>query len=197
MAAIDFQATGIPVLRCPACKGILAPRDSAAGIHAKFRFLRGHGAMYAVLGETIAGEARRRMEAKYGPAGAGTPGEMAVPFPIVVPLADDAPETGSLPLVTYGLIGVSVFLFLVGQVMGARLPLPGGLPGLPSGTGFIGVPKLPLLFAAFFLAWGSGPIVEFLNPAALSLTGNLAGFGTGVFGAIIWSLWEDAVISVA
>lgn len=302
LAAFDFQATGIPVLRCPACEGILAPRDSAAGIHAKFRFLREHGEMYAALGKTIAGEARRRMDAKYGPAGAGAPGEMAVPFPIVVPLADDAPDTGSLPMITYGLIVTSVLLYIVGQVAGAPLPLPGGLPGLPSGTGFTAVPKLSLLFApffhagilplavgslflfvlgdnvedrlgiipyfalymlcgviagaahvlwgkaggppaqgstgavagilgaylvffpnisirmygmgrivrlpaylfacawvvaAFFLAWGSGPMMEFLNPAALSLTGNLAGFGTGVSGAIIWRLWEDAADKAA
>lgn len=301
LAAIDFQATGIPVLRCPACEGILAPRDSAAGIHAKFRFLREQGAKYAALGSTIAGEAKRRMDAKYGPADTDAAGKMAVPFPIVVPLADDAPETGSLPLVTYGLIGVWVFLSIVGQVNGAPLPLPGGLAGLPSGTGFAGVPKLPLLFApffhtgilplavgslflfvlgdnvedrlgkvpyfalfllcgaiagaahvlwgkaggppaqgstgavagilgaylvffpnvsirmygmgrivrlpaylfacawvvaAFFLAWDPGPFMEFLNPAALSLAGNLAGFGTGVFGAIFWRFLEDAAVDV-
>jgi len=295
LAASDFQATGIPVLRCPACEGILAPRDSAAGIHAKFRFLREHGAKYAALGETIAGEARRRMETQYGPADAGAPGKMTVPFPIVVPLADDAPETGSMPLVTYGLIGVSVFLLIVGQVVGTPLPLPGGPTGLPSGTGFFGVPKLPLLFApffhagilplavgslflfvlgdnvedrlgkvpyfalfllcgviagaahvlwgktggppaqgstgavagilgaylvffpnvsirmygmgrivrlpaylfacawvvaAFFLAWEPGPFMEFLNPAALSLAGNLAGFGTGVLAALFWRFLE-------
>lgn len=297
LAAIDFQATGIPVLRCPACEGILAPRNSAAGISAKFRFLREHGAQYAALGQTMAGEARRRMEAKYGPARPGTPGGVAVPFPIIVPLADDAPEPGSLPLVTYTLIAVSVFLYLLGQVKGVRLPLPGGLPGLPSGTGFAGVPRLPLLFApffhagilplavgslflfvlgdnvedrlgkapyfilyllcgavagaahvlwgkagappalgstgavagilgaylvffpnvsirmygmgrivrlpaylfacawvvaAFFLAWGTGPIEEFVNPAALSLAGNLAGFGAGIACAVLWRLCEDA-----
>ena len=48
------------------------------------------------------------------------------------------------------------------------------------------------VIAAFFLAWGSGPIMEFLNPAALSLAGNLAGFGTGIIGAIFWRLREDA-----
>ncbi len=296
LTAVDFQATGIPVLHCPGCEGILAPGDSAAEISARFRFLREHGAKYAALGQTLAGEARRRMETKFGPARPGGPGGMAVPFPVIVPLADDGPETGSLPLATYTLIAVSVFLYLVGQVRGVPLLMPGGLTGLPSGTGFAAVPRLPLLFApffhagilplavgslflavlgdnvedrlgkvpyvilylfcgavagaahvlwgrtggppalgsagavagilgaylvffpnvsirmygmgriarlpaylfacawvvaAFFLEWGTGPIEELLYPGALSLAGNLAGFGTGVLAAVLFRLDED------
>lgn len=295
LTAVDFQATGIPVLHCPACDGILALRDSAAGIYAKFRFLREHGKAYAALGDTLAGEVRRRMEKKYGPSAMGAAGEATVPIPMVVPLADDAPEMESFPLVTYALIVLSLFLYIVGQVGGAPLPLPGGIAGLPSGTGFIGVPKLPLLFAPFFhggilplaasslflfvlgdnvedrlgkvpyfvlyllcgaiagaahVLWGKaggppamgstgavagilgaylvffpnvsirmygmgrlvrmpaylfacswviavfllarepGPIMEFLNPAALSLAGSMAGFGTGVVAAICWRMSE-------
>jgi membrane associated rhomboid family serine protease/Zn-finger nucleic acid-binding protein len=296
LTAIDFQATRIPVLRCPACEGILAPRDSAAGISAKFRFLREHGAKYAALGQTMAAEAKRRVEAKDGPARPGESGGMVVPLPVIVPLADEGPETGSLPLATYTLIAVSVFLYILGQIRGAPLTLPGGLTGLPSGTGFAGVPWLPLLFApfvhagilplavgslflavlgdnvedrlgkipyvflylfcgavagaahvlwgktggssalgstgavagilgaylvffpnvsirmygmgqivrlpaylfacawviaAFFLEWGTGPIERFLYPGALSLAGNLAGFGTGILAAVLFRLGED------
>jgi membrane associated rhomboid family serine protease/uncharacterized C2H2 Zn-finger protein len=302
LTAVDFQATGIPVLRCPACEGILAPRGSAAGISAKFRFLREHGALYTALGQTMAAEAKRRMEAKYGTARPGEPGGLAVPFPVIVPLADDGPETGSLPLATCALIAVSVFLYILGQVRGAPLTLPGGLTGLPSGTGFAGVPRLPLLFApfvhagilplavgslflavlgdnvedrlgkvpyvilylfcgavagaahvlwgrtggpsslgstgavagilgaylvffpnvsirmygmgrivrlpaylfacawvvaAFFLELGTGPIEKFLYPGALSLAGNLAGFGTGILAAVLFRLGEDMKVPAA
>ncbi|MCL5884581.1 MAG: rhomboid family intramembrane serine protease [Deltaproteobacteria bacterium] len=147
--AIDFQLTGFPVFQCPSCEGILAPRTSAAEIAARFRFLREHGARYAALGETLAREEKRRMESEYGPAGPGAAGNMAVPLPMVVPLADNAPPLRSLPIVTYVLIFLAAALYLLGQVRGVRLPLPGGLPGLPPGTGFAGVPKLSLLLAPF------------------------------------------------
>jgi len=152
LTAIDFQLTGIPVFQCASCEGILAPRTSAAGIAARFRFLREHGEKYAALGETLARKEKRRMESEYGAGGSGTAGNLAVPLPMVVPLADDAPAIRSFPLVTYALIAVTVILYLIGQVRGVRLPLPGGLQDLPSGTGFAGVPKLPLLFAPFFHA---------------------------------------------
>ncbi|MBI5576319.1 MAG: rhomboid family intramembrane serine protease [Deltaproteobacteria bacterium] len=296
LTAVDFQATGIPVLHCAACEGILASRESASGIRAKFRFLRENEARYAALGETLAGESRRIMEKKYGTGNAGNPVGAGIPLPIVVPLATDASEPGALPLASYSLILVFVFLYAIGQVTGSPLTLPGGLPGLPSGTGFAGVPKLPLLFApffhagflplaagslflfvlgenveermgkipfftlflfcgvvagvahvlwgkaggppsqgsagsvagilgaylvffpnvsirmygmgrlaclpaylfacawvivAFFLAMDANPVMEFLNPAALSLAGNMAGFGTGVLCAIVWRFGED------
>ena len=44
--------------------------------------------------------------------------------------------------------------------------------------------------AAVFLI-GPGPFVDLINPAPLSLRGNIAGFGMGVFGAVLWRLWED------
>jgi len=150
--AIDFQLTGIPVFQCPSCEGILTPRVSAAGIAARFRFLREHGAKYAALGETLARKEKRRLESKYGFAGPGAAGDVAVPLPIVVPLADNAPPLRSLPVVTFVLIFLATALYFLGQVRGARLPLPGGLPGLPSGTGFAGVPKISLLLAPFLQA---------------------------------------------
>jgi membrane associated rhomboid family serine protease len=43
--------------------------------------------------------------------------------------------------------------------------------------------------AAAFLI-GPGPLTDLLNPAPLSLPGNIAGFGAGVFGAVLWQFWE-------
>jgi membrane associated rhomboid family serine protease len=296
LTAIDFQMTGIPVFQCPACEGILAPRASAAGIAARFRFLREHGSKFAALGETLAQREKHRMEKKYGPAGPGVPGGVPVPLPVVVPLADDAPAIGSLPVVTYAFIALGAALYLLGQVRGVRLPLPGGLPGLPAGTGFAGIPTLSLLLAPFLQAgilplaiaslflfvlgdnvedrvgsvayfffylfcgacagaahvvWGNagsppalgpagavagilgaylvffpnvsirmygmgriltipaylfacawviwaffsgfqpgGPLTNLLDPTPLSLPGNLAGFGSGVAGAVVWRFHE-------
>ena len=93
----------------------------------------------AAMGETLAREEKRRMERKWGPAGGGTP---PVPLPVVVPLADESPDLRSFPVATVFLIGLAAALYLLGQVRGARLPLPDGLPALPAGAGFAGVPKL-------------------------------------------------------
>jgi membrane associated rhomboid family serine protease len=147
LTAIDFQLTGVPVLQCPPCEGILAPRASAAGIAARFRFLREHGAKYAALGETLARNEKRRMESQYGPAGPA--GSMQVPLPVVVPLADDAPPLRSFPIVTIVLIGLAAALYCLAQFRGSQLILPGGLAGLPSGTGLAGVPKASILLAPF------------------------------------------------
>jgi membrane associated rhomboid family serine protease len=43
--------------------------------------------------------------------------------------------------------------------------------------------------AAAFLI-GPGPLTDLVNPAPLSLPGNIAGFGTGVFGAVLWRFRE-------
>jgi membrane associated rhomboid family serine protease/Zn-finger nucleic acid-binding protein len=43
--------------------------------------------------------------------------------------------------------------------------------------------------AAAFLI-GPGPFTDLVNPAPLSLPGNIAGFGAGVFGAVLWRYWE-------
>jgi membrane associated rhomboid family serine protease len=294
LTAIDFQLTGIPVFQCLACEGILAPRASAGGIAERFRFLRDHGAKFAALGETLARNEKRRMEKKFGPAGSAD--NMAVPLPVVVPLADDAPAIRSLPIATYFLIGFAAALYFLAQVRGVRLPLPGGLSGLPAGTGFAGIPTLSLFLAPFLQAgivplaigslflfvlgdnvedrvgsiayflfylfcgacagaahvvWGKagsppalgpagavagilgaylvffpnvsirmygmgriltipaylfacawviwaffsgfqpgGPLANLLDPAPISLPGSLAGFGSGVAGAVIWRFYE-------
>jgi len=287
--------TGIHVFRCSSCEGILAPKTSAAGISGRFRFLREHGAKYAALGETLARKEKRRMESRYGPA--APPAGMPVPLPVVVPLADDAPPVRLFPIATIILIGLAAALYCLGQFRGSQLTLPGGITGLPSGTGLDGVPKasfliapflqhglLPLamgslflfilgdnvedrmgsigyflfylfcgicagaahviwgkvggtpaltssgavagvlgaylvffpdvsirmygmgriltlpaylfgcawVVATFFLAWRTGPLTGILFPSALYLAGDLAGFGSGVAGAVILRMFEDA-----
>jgi membrane associated rhomboid family serine protease len=46
------------------------------------------------------------------------------------------------------------------------------------------------LIAVFFLG-PAGPLASLVDPARLSLPGNLAGFGTGVLGAILWRFCEQ------
>jgi membrane associated rhomboid family serine protease/Zn-finger nucleic acid-binding protein len=292
VGAIDFQMTGIPVFYCRDCNGYLAPRRSAAGISARFRSFRENAEVYARLGETLAGEMRRRGEREHGPSMRSS--GMPIPLPVVVPLADSGPEVRSFPVVTYLLIGLSIGVYLFAQIGGWPPALPGGLPGLPSGAGFSGV-SLPsslvslflhagivplaagslflfvlgdnvedrmgwLPFLLFYLlcgvlagathvlwgkpggyaalgssgavagvlgaylvffpdvpiemygmgkvatvpaylfacAWvaaafliGPGPFADLFNPAPLSLPGSLAGFGTGVSGAVLWRVAEN------
>jgi membrane associated rhomboid family serine protease/Zn-finger nucleic acid-binding protein len=42
--------------------------------------------------------------------------------------------------------------------------------------------------AAFLI--GPGPLTDLVNPAPLSLPGNIAGFAAGIGGAILWQFWE-------
>ncbi len=297
VGAIDFQMTGIPVIRCWDCCGYLATRRTAAAISEKFRFFREHGEQYAQLGESLAGAIRRRMELQYGPVvppSARTP-DAQIPIPVVVPLSDEGSPPSSFPVVTYLLIGLSVGAYLFSRLGRVAITLPGGLPGLPSGAGLHGISLLDLLvspflhagimplgvgvlflyvladnvedrmgwlpFLLFYLlcgliagaahvllakpggyaalgsagavagvlgayliffpdvairmyglgkvatvpaylfacAWvaaafliGPGPFTDLLNPAPLSLSGNLTGFGGGVLGAILWRFRENA-----
>ncbi len=296
LTAVDFQLTGIPLFQCPSCEGILAPRASAGNVAARFRSARDHEAKLAALGKTLARNEKSRMDSRYGPVAHGSAGLATVPFPFVVPLADDAPAVRSFPIATYFLIGLAASVYILGQVRGVRLPLPGGLSGLPPGAGFAGVPVASLFLApflqaglvplamgslflfvlgdnvedrvgsigyflfylccgvcagaahilwgkaggspalsstgavagilgaylvffpdvsirmygmgriltlpaylfacawvvaVFFLEWRTGPLAGILFPSALSLAGNLAGFGSGVAGAVILRLFED------
>lgn len=293
LQAIDFQTTGVPVFACVDCRGYLAPRRSAAGINARFAFIRAHRGAYAALGEAMANQVRRRM----GPAGSAAAGGSGaqIPLPIFVPLRDNAPALQSFPVVTYLLIGLSVFLYGYFQISGIVPRLPGGIPGIPSGRGLGAVPGaailaspfvhagiVPLLVGVLFLfvlgddvedrvgrlpfvvlyllcgaaagvahllwgkaghpaalgsagavagvlgaylvffpqvsitmyglgklasvpayvfacAWivaafliGPGLLTDLINPAPLSVAGNLAGFGMGALAAIGWRLLEEA-----
>lgn len=291
VGAIDFQMTGVPVIRCRDCKGYLAPRRSAAAIVERFRIAREHGKKFADLGESLAGAIKRRMECRHGPVAVGS--DVQVPFPFIVPIADEGPAVFSFPLVTLLLIGLSLGAHILARIAEAAITLPGGLPGLPSGSGFKAVSftdlliypflhagLVPLLAGALFLfvlgdnvedrmgwlpflllyiscgiiagaahvLWGKpggyaalgsagavagvlggylvffpdvsiemyglgkvttvpaylfactwvaaaflmgpGPFAEILNPAPLSLPGNLAGFGGGIAGAVLWRIRE-------
>ena len=272
MGAMDFQMTGIPVIRCRKCNGYLASRRSAAALTERFRFVREHEQEYAALGESIAGAMKRRMELGHGPVVRAS--DVPIPLPVVVPLSDDGPEVLSFPVVTYLLVGVSVSVYLFSRMAEVTIGLPGGLPGLPSGAGVYGLSFagslvslflhagfVPLAAGSLFLfvlgdniedrmgwlpylllyllcgvfagilgaylvffpdvsirmyglgqvttvpaylfacTWvaaafliGPGPFVDIINPAPLSLSGNIAGFGTGVFGAILWRVAEDSVV---
>ena len=56
------------------------------------------------------------------------------------------------------------------------------------------------LFACFWVAAafliGPGPLVDWINPAPLSLPGNLAGFGAGVSAALLWRFLEGPPFAV-
>jgi Zn-finger nucleic acid-binding protein len=95
VGAIDFQMTGIPVFYCRDCNGYLAPRRSAAGISARFRSFRENAEVYARLGETLAGEMRRR-----GSGSTVLPCALRVcrsPFPSWFRWRTPAPKSGRSP----------------------------------------------------------------------------------------------------
>jgi len=291
LEAVDFRMTGIPVLACHGCRGILAPRRSAGRIHEKFRYIREHREKFNVLGSSLAGTAGRMRRAGRRGEGAGSGG--GIPLPVVVPLSDSGPAVFEFPLVTLLLAALSFFIYLFAGVGEVSLRLPEGLAGLPSGGGFRGISPEALLIAPFLhagllplatgllfllvlgdnvedrmgwlsflllylacgvaagaahLAWGKvgnppalgsagavagvlgayliffpevpirmyglgkvvsvpaylfactwvaaaflvgpGPFSEFLNPAPLSLVGNLAGFSTGAAAAILWKIMD-------
>jgi membrane associated rhomboid family serine protease len=160
MRAVDFRMTGIPVLHCRGCNGTLASRKTVTGLARRFGFQRRNAALYGALGETMASEMRKRLERKYasGP-GRDFRGEAKPPgLPVVVPLGDAAPAPARLPVVTWGLFGLTLAVYLLSATGAAGM---GELPAriaLPSGTGFAGIPRFRLLLAPF-LAGGLVPLV--------------------------------------
>ena len=159
LCPVDFQLTGIPVFRCGGCCGMLVSRRSAGALSARFKFQRDHAQLYQSLGASMAEEVRVRMNRRLGPdVGEVRAGQ--IPVPVLVPLADGASPGSGPPVVVYGILFLSVALYLLSWI-GA-----GGVTGLearlalPSGTGFSGVPKSALLLTPFFhggivpLAWG-------------------------------------------
>jgi len=152
LSVVDFRMTGIPVFPCRKCGGILVPRRSVADLSSRYRFQREHAALYQALGESMAGEIRGHLERKYGPrASAQEAGEAKFPgLPVVVPLADAAPAPGRIPLVTWGIIALSLLIYLLAGVGAGG---SGGIAerfALPAGKGFSGVPRVALLLAPFF-----------------------------------------------
>jgi membrane associated rhomboid family serine protease len=149
---IDFQLTGIPVFRCGECGGFLAPRESVGALASRFGFNRRNAALYGALGESLAGEMRRRLERRYGADAAGElRGNVRAPgLPVVVPLADGAEVPDTLPVVTWGLAGLMVALHLFAMIG------IGGMDGLAArlalapGSGFADLPAFALWLAPFF-----------------------------------------------
>jgi len=150
LEAVDFRMTGIPVLVCHECRGILAPRRSAGRISARFRYLRERREKFAALGSSLAGTAGRMRRAGRGGGRAGSGG--AIPLPVVVPLSDTGPAVFEFPLVTLLLAALSFSVYLFAGIGDVPLRIPGGLAGLPSGGGFRGIYPEALLIAPFLHA---------------------------------------------
>lgn len=145
---VDFQLTGVPVFRCGGCGGRLVSGRAVKALAGRFKFQRDHAQLYESLGASMAEEVRGRMNRRLGP----DVGEVRVgqiPLPVLVPLADGASPGSRPPLVVYGILFLTVALYLlswigVGDVTGLEARL-----ALPSGTGFSGVPKFALLLTPF------------------------------------------------
>ena len=146
---VDFQLTGVPVFHCGGCGGMLVSRHSANALSARFKFHRDHAQLYESIGAAMAEQIRGRMRRRLDPdAGEVRPGQ--IPLPVLVPLADGASPGSRPPLVVYGILFLTVALYLLSWIdAGAGAGLQGRL-ALPSGTGFSGVPKIALLSAPFF-----------------------------------------------
>ncbi len=205
--AIDFQMTGVPVFLCLGCRGYLAPRRSAAAIHARFRFIREHQGEYAALGEAMAAATRRGMEAQGAAAGGSS---AQIPLPILVPLGDDGPALQSFPVVTCLLIALSAVLHLYFQVSGVVPRLPGGAPGLPSGSGLGAVPAaailvspflhgglVPLLAGALFLFVLGDNVEDRIGPIPFLILYLLCGAAAGVAHLLLGKAGHPAALGSA
>jgi membrane associated rhomboid family serine protease/Zn-finger nucleic acid-binding protein len=145
---VDFQLTGVPVFRCGGCGGMLVPRRSAVALSARFKFQRDHAQLYESLGKTMAEEIRRREGRRLGPDIAEVrPGQ--IPIPVLVPLADGASPVSRTPVVVYGVLFLTVALYLLSSIGAGGVAGLQGRFALPSGTGFSVVPKVALLLAPF------------------------------------------------
>lgn len=145
---VDFQLTGVPVFRCGGCGGMLVSRRSANALSARFKFQRDHGQLYESLGASMAEEVRGRMNRRLGP----DVGEVRIgqiPLPVLVPLADGASPGSRPPLVVYGILFLTVALYLLSRIGAGDVAGLQGRLALPSGTGFSGVPKFALLLVPF------------------------------------------------
>ncbi len=159
LSALDYQATGVPVIICSACRGFLVTRASSESLSERFAFSRLHADRYAAMGESMAAEMRNSLGLKYM-----TDGKMKITanpsfsLPIVLPLSTEAPGPRSFPAATWTFLAVPLILMLLSSYGGVscRLPWPPG--GLPSGTGLSGAPFLSLL-AYPFLPGGLLPLV--------------------------------------
>ena len=154
---VDFQLTGVPVFRCGGCGGMLVSRRSAVALSSRFKFQRDHAQLYESLGASMAEEVRGRMNRRLGPdVGEVRPGQ--IPLPVLVPLADGASPVSRVPVVVYGVLFLTVALYLLSLFGAGNIASLQGRLALPSGAGFSGVPKFALLLAPF-LNEGVVPLV--------------------------------------
>jgi membrane associated rhomboid family serine protease/Zn-finger nucleic acid-binding protein len=154
---VDFQLTGIPVFRCGGCAGMLVSRRGVKDLAERFEFQRDHAQLYQSLGASMAEEVRGRMNRRLGPdVGEVRAGE--IPLPVLVPLADGASPGSRPPVAVYGILSLTVALYLLSVMAGGDVAGLQGRMALPSGTGFPGVPKIALLLAPF-LHGGVVPLV--------------------------------------
>lgn len=157
-SALDFQATGVPVLMCKGCRGILAPGASVGQLAERFRFTRTHADLYAAMGNSLAREMKKTLSVKYiGEDRLGTGEGRPIALPVVVPLATDAPENRSFPVASWIFMALPLVLLLFSSVTGGECRLPGESGGLPSGDGW-SRGNLPALAAYAFLPGGLLPL---------------------------------------
>ena len=154
---VDFQLTGVPVFRCGGCDGTLVSRRGVKALAERFRFHRDHAQLYESLGASMAEEVRGRMNRRLGPE-VGEVHAGQIPVPVLVPLADGESPVSRAPVVVYGILFVTVALYLLSLFGAGTIAALQGRLALPSGTGFSGVPKFALLLAPF-LNGGIVPLV--------------------------------------
>lgn len=160
LSALDFQATGVPVVVCRGCSGILVPSASAVKLSERFRFIRDHAKLYADLGASMADEVRKRFD--FGSVGGGIPyryGALQIPLPIVVPLSAGIRGTRSFPLATGALILLPFMLYLFSHLGGESVRWVDARVSLISGAGFVPGAFWRLLAYAFL----PGALLPFLG----------------------------------
>ncbi len=155
--AADFQNTGVPVFRCRECGGILVQGDAVSDLARGFGIHRRNAALYEALGRSLAGETRRRLELRYGPDGQVRANVGAPGIPVVVPLADGGEAPGGPPVVTWGLLGMTVALHLLVMTGLAGADRFAARLALPAGAGLAHVPAFAPWLAPFFHG-GIGPL---------------------------------------
>jgi membrane associated rhomboid family serine protease len=127
---------------------MLVPRRGVKALIGRFKFQRDHVHLYESLGASMAEEVRGRMNRRLGPdVGEVRAGQ--IPLPVLVPLADGASPGSRPPVVVYGILFLTVALYLLSWIGAGDVAGLQGRLALPSGTGFSGVPKFALLLTPF------------------------------------------------
>jgi membrane associated rhomboid family serine protease len=136
---------------------MLVSRRGAKSLAERFQFQRDHARLYESLGASMAEAVRGRMNLRFGPdAGEVRAGQ--IPVPVLVPLSDGASPGSRPPLAVYGILFLTVALYLLSRIGAGEGAVLQGRLALASGTGFSGVPKFALLLAPF-LNGGIVPLI--------------------------------------